>query len=118
MEVLGDVGASVYINDVFIADGTEEEHLKRLAEVVRRFSDAGLTLNLPNCQFGQFQVNYLGFQVATDLGLSEGYREKINQIQSPKTENDLHKILGLCNYVLKETMSRIIRNMLSPFMHA
>ncbi|MEQ2210311.1 hypothetical protein XENOCAPTIV_011490, partial [Xenoophorus captivus] len=47
----------------------------------------------------QCQINYLGFQATTDLGLSEGYREKLAQIQPPESENDLQKILGLCNYV-------------------
>ncbi|KAE8291465.1 hypothetical protein D5F01_LYC11073 [Larimichthys crocea] len=47
----------------------------------------------------RFRVNYLGFQVAADLGLSNGYREKLNQIRPPVLENDLQKLLGLCNYV-------------------
>ncbi|KAF0022147.1 hypothetical protein F2P81_025601 [Scophthalmus maximus] len=99
MDVLSGLGATVYIDDVFIADDTEEEHLERLQKVVERISAAGLKLNLKKCQFGQFQVNYLGFQVAMDLGLSDGYREKINQITPPTTLNELQKILGLCNYV-------------------
>lgn len=41
----------------------------------------------------------MGFQVSTDLGLSEGYREKLDQISPPTSENELQKILGLCNYV-------------------
>ncbi|GLD70802.1 uncharacterized protein AKAME5_002212100 [Lates japonicus] len=77
MEVLDGLGATIYIDDVFIADDTKEEHLKRLQEIIERLTAAGLKLNLKKCQFGQFQVNYLGFQVATDLGLSDGYREKL-----------------------------------------
>ncbi|XP_014914825.1 endogenous retrovirus group K member 19 Pol protein-like [Poecilia latipinna] len=99
MEVLGDVGATVYIDDVFIADDTEEEHLERLRKVIENLTKAGLKLNLKKCQFGQFQVNYLGFQVTSDLGLSDGYREKMMNIQPPQSENELQKILGLCNYV-------------------
>ena len=99
MDILQDLGVTVYIDDVFFADDDEEEHLNRLQRVVERLSEAGLKLNLKKCQFGQFQVNYLGFQVATDLGLSDGYREKLKAIQPPASENDLQKILGLCNYV-------------------
>lgn len=99
MDVLGDIGVTIYIDDVFIADDTEEEHLEKLQTVMERLSKAGLKLNLKKCQFGQFQVTYLGFQVAADLGLSDGYREKLDQIRPPRSENDLQKILGLCNYV-------------------
>ncbi|KAI3356865.1 hypothetical protein L3Q82_003519 [Scortum barcoo] len=99
MDVLKDLGATIYIDDVFIADDTEEEHLEKLQKVVKRLTEAGLKLNLKKCQFGQFEVTYLGFQVAADLGLSEGYKEKLEQITPPKSENDLQKILGLCNYV-------------------
>ncbi|KAE8299794.1 hypothetical protein D5F01_LYC02212 [Larimichthys crocea] len=99
MDVLKDLGVTIYIDDVFLADDTEEEHLQRLQQVVERLTEAGLKLNLKKCQFGQFRVNYLGFQVAADLGLSDGYREKLNQVRPPASENDLQKILGLCNYV-------------------
>ncbi|KAI3368878.1 hypothetical protein L3Q82_025859 [Scortum barcoo] len=99
MDVLKDLGATIYIDDVFIADDTEEEHLEKLQKVIKRLTEAGLKLNLKKCQFGQFEVTYLGFQVAADLGLSEGYKEKLEQITPPKSENDLQKILGLCNYV-------------------
>ncbi|KAI3374035.1 hypothetical protein L3Q82_022598 [Scortum barcoo] len=99
MDVLKDLGATIYIDDVFIVDDTEEEHLEKLQKVVKRLTEAGLKLNLKKCQFGQFEVTYLGFQVAADLGLSEGYKEKLEQITPPKSENDLQKILGLCNYV-------------------
>ncbi|KAI3376905.1 hypothetical protein L3Q82_000155 [Scortum barcoo] len=99
MDVLKDLGATIYIDDVFIVDDTEEEHLEKLQKVIKRLTEAGLKLNLKKCQFGQFEVTYLGFQVAADLGLSEGYKEKLEQITPPKSENDLQKILGLCNYV-------------------
>ncbi|KAI3356022.1 hypothetical protein L3Q82_017294 [Scortum barcoo] len=85
MDVLKDLGATIYIDDVFIADDTEEEHLEKLQKVVKRLTEAGLKLNLKKCQFGQFEVTYLGFQVAADLGLSEGYKEKLEQLTPLKT---------------------------------
>ena len=99
MEVLRDLDVTIYIDDVFIADDTEGEHLQRLDEIIQRLSSAGLKLNLKKCQFGKFQVTYLGFQISEDLGLSDGYRSKIEQIIPPASIKDLQKILGLCNYV-------------------
>ena len=98
IEVLSGFEVTIFIDNVFLTDDTEEEHLNRLQQV-DRITEAGLKLNLKKCQFGKFQVNYLGFQVSTDLGLSEGYREKLEQITPPASENVLQKILGLCNYV-------------------
>lgn len=86
MEILAALEVTVYIDDVFIADDTEDEHLDKLQMVVERIIAAGLKLNLKKCQLGQFQVKYLGFQVSTDLGLSEGFREKLDQIRPPTSE--------------------------------
>lgn len=99
MDILDGLGATVYIDDMFIADDAEEEHLDRLREVIARLTVTGLKLNLKKCQFGQFQVNYLEFQVSTDLGLSEGFGEKLEQVQQSASLNDLQKIWGLRNYV-------------------
>ncbi|KAI3367034.1 hypothetical protein L3Q82_009668 [Scortum barcoo] len=55
MDVLKDLGATIYIDDVFIADDTEEEHLEKLQKVIKRLTEAGLKLNLKKCQFGQFE---------------------------------------------------------------
>ncbi|KAE8283615.1 hypothetical protein D5F01_LYC19018 [Larimichthys crocea] len=55
MDVLKDFGVTIYIDDVFLADDTKEEHLQRLQQVVERLTDAGLKLNLKKCQFGQFR---------------------------------------------------------------
>lgn len=98
MDVLEGLNVTIYIDDVFIADNTEEEHLETLQQVIQWITDAGLKLNLKECQLGRFQVDYLGFQVSTDLGLSDRYKDKLAQITPPSSENDLQKI-GLCNYV-------------------
>lgn len=99
MDILDGLEATVYIDDVFIADDTEEEHLEKLQKVIERLHNAGLKLNLKKCQFGKHQVNYLGFQISDDLGLSEEYRKKVEQVEPPGSLNDLQKILGLFNYV-------------------
>ncbi|KAK9517559.1 hypothetical protein VZT92_022919 [Zoarces viviparus] len=99
MDILDGLETTIYIDDVFIADDTEEDHLEKLRKVSDRLTAAGLKLNLKKCQFGQFQVNYLGFQVSNDLGLSDGFRKKVEQIDPPTSLNELQKVLGLCNYV-------------------
>uniref|UniRef100_A0AAV2LF97 ribonuclease H n=1 Tax=Knipowitschia caucasica TaxID=637954 RepID=A0AAV2LF97_KNICA len=99
MEILSGMDAAVYIDDVMICDDTEEQHLQHLEAVIDKLTAAGLKLNLKKCQLGQFNVNYLGFEVASDLGLSDCFREKVDNIRPPRTMNQLQKILGLLNYV-------------------
>lgn len=99
MKILDGLGVTVYIDDVYFADDDENEHLMRLEEVMTRLSRAGLKLNLKKCQLAKEEVNYLGFSVSSDLGLSNNYREKIAQITPPATRRELQSILGLCNYV-------------------
>ncbi|CAJ1070993.1 uncharacterized protein LOC116396347 [Xyrichtys novacula] len=97
--ILYGLGATIFISSVYITDDTEEEHLQRLQTITQRLREAGLKLNLGKCHFGQFQVDYLGFQVSTDLGISDRYWEKLEKISPPTSKKDLQKILGSCNYV-------------------
>nr|XP_049598168.1 uncharacterized protein LOC125982043 [Syngnathus scovelli] len=99
LQVLSGLDVTVYIDDVFVSNDEEEEHLDLLQKVVERVSAAGLKLNLKKCQLARFQVDYLGFQVTENLGISEGFRQKIEQISPPRSETELQRILGLCNYV-------------------
>ncbi|XP_031726767.1 uncharacterized protein LOC116396347 [Anarrhichthys ocellatus] len=99
MDILDGLEATIYIANVFIADDMEKQHLERLKRVIERLTAAGLKLNLMKCQFGQHQVNYLGFQVSTGLELSDEYREKVERIKPPASLYELQKVLGLCNYV-------------------
>ncbi|KAK9535471.1 hypothetical protein VZT92_007850 [Zoarces viviparus] len=99
MDILDGLEATIYIGDVFIADDMEKQHLGRLKRVIERLTAAGLKLNLTKCQFGQHQVNYLGFQVSTGLELSDEYRKKVERIKPPASLYELRKVLGLCNYV-------------------
>lgn len=72
MDILGDLGVTM-----FIVDDDDEEALEQLQKVVARIMEAALHLNLKKCQLGWYRMNYLGFQVSRDLGVSDGYCEKL-----------------------------------------
>ncbi|XP_043243629.1 uncharacterized protein K02A2.6-like isoform X2 [Amphibalanus amphitrite] len=48
------------------ASGSEQEHLQRLEEVLRRLSEAGLRLQRKKCQFAASEVVYLGHHITAD----------------------------------------------------
>uniref|UniRef100_A0A673BIY0 ribonuclease H n=1 Tax=Sphaeramia orbicularis TaxID=375764 RepID=A0A673BIY0_9TELE len=60
MDILEGLDATVYIDDVFIADDTEEEHLERLQRVVEKLQAAGLKLNLKKFGLGRMPMGRIG----------------------------------------------------------
>ena len=53
----------VYLDDIVIYSSTWKEHLVHLQQVLERLQDAGLTLNLKNCEFGAAEYTYLGHRI-------------------------------------------------------
>ena len=89
-DVLKDIpNIFVYLDDILVFSKDKTSHLKTVEEVLRRLSDAGLTLALSKCQFGLQELEYLGFLVN-----SEGIRpvdKKISAIitsQPQKNKNN------------------------------
>ncbi len=58
--VSGLEGCTVYLYDHVVFSDSWDSHLKRLCAVLRRLSDAKLTVNLAKCSFAQATITYLG----------------------------------------------------------
>ena len=54
---------TVYTDDILITGNTDEEHLKTLAEVLRRLEKTGLRANMAKCKFLVPSVTYLGHRI-------------------------------------------------------
>ncbi|CAI2353188.1 unnamed protein product [Caenorhabditis sp. 36 PRJEB53466] len=89
----------VYIDDILIASGTEEEHTEDLAKVLRRLRECGLKLKAQKCKIGQKSVEYLG-HIVNESGIStDGKKvEKMKNFPVPTGREELHSFLGLCAY--------------------
>ena len=63
----------VYLDDIIIFSQTVEEHLQRLAEVLRRLKDAGLKIKPGKCQLLSKSVQYLG-HIVSEKAIRRGGR--------------------------------------------
>ena len=104
METLlaGIAGVGVLIDDVIVSAGSEEEHLQRLEEVLKRFSEAGLRLQRKKCQFGAASVVYLGHHISAEgVKPTTDKVSAIDRAPEPKNLKELKAWLGLVNYYAK-----------------
>ena len=56
-------GVFVYLDDVLVTGPTDEQHLRTLDEVLRRFEEVGLHLKKGKCFFLAPSVEYLGHRI-------------------------------------------------------
>lgn len=92
-------GCAVYLDDLVVFSDSWESHLKRLRSVMRRLSEARLTVNLAKCEFAKATVTYLGKVVGN--GEVRPIQAKVQAIQnfpSPSTKKELMRFLGLVGY--------------------
>lgn len=89
----------VYLDDLVIMSNSMEEHLELLAEVGRRLSEAGLTINLKKSKFLQKQVKYLGY-IVDESGLRAD-PEKIAPVinyPAPTTSKECRRFIGMSSW--------------------
>ena len=94
--------AKAYLDDVIIfTDGTFEDHVAHVEQVIRCIDSAGLTARLDKCKFAQPSVEYLGHTVSTEgIMASPRLIEKVKNANPPRSQKELRGFLGLCNYYL------------------
>ena len=94
-------GVTVYIDDILVAGTTEEEHLKRLEDVLTRLERAGLRAQKSKCQFMKASVTFLGHRVDAD-GIHP-LPEKVEAVVKAPTPRNLKELksLGLLSYYSK-----------------
>ena len=90
----------VYIDDLLcITNGTWEDHLEKLEEVLKRVQKAGLKVNAKKSFFGRPELEYLGYWV-TRQGIQPLKKkvEAMSQIAPPTNRKQLRRFLGMVNY--------------------
>jgi len=89
-----------YIDDILcITNGSLEDHLDKLREVLQRLQDAGLKVNARKSYFCAEETEYLGYVLTKD-GIKP-QRKKIEAILALKTPTkvkELRSFLGMIQY--------------------
>ena len=99
-DILGDMeNIFFYLDDIFIYNKTQEEHLDTLEELFTRLETAGLSISLDKCVFGQPVIDFLGYTISSS-GLKP-IAKKVEALQNfppPEKQKDLLGFLGALNY--------------------
>ena len=91
--------ARVYIDDIAVFSSSWEAHCKDLARVLGRLRQAGLTVNVAKCQWGQTDCEFLGHIVGK--GKVSPADLKVKAVQDfvfPRTKRQVRQFLGLTGY--------------------
>lgn len=89
----------VLVDNNLLFSRTEEEHISLISEVLTKFKENNIIINLKKSLFNQREIPYLGFIIN-----QEGYRPDLNRISNfnmwpkPKTRKQLQRLLGTINW--------------------
>ncbi|GAU51332.1 hypothetical protein TSUD_412790 [Trifolium subterraneum] len=97
----------VYVDDMIVKSGTEEEHVEYLLKMFQRLRKYRLRLNPNKCTFGVRSGKLLGFIVnQKGIEVDPDKVRAIREMPAPQTEKQVRGILGRLNYI-----SRFISHM-------
>lgn len=89
----------VYIDDILIYSENEAEHKKHIKLVFERLREYGLQINLAKCQFGQSEIEFLGYSInAEGIKPTKERVLAIMKYSKPRTVSDLRRFLGMSNF--------------------
>ena len=89
-----------YLDDVLIyTDGTHEEHVQHVRQVLQRLLDHGLYAKLEKCEFHVRETRFLGFIISPDgIAMDPERIATIVDWPTPKSVHDIRVFLGFCNF--------------------
>ena len=100
-EILGDLDfVRVYIDDILIiSNGTFQDHMHKLDQVLKRLEDRGFRANVRKCFFARQELEYLGYWL-TRQGIQPQPKkvEAILRLTAPQNRRQLRRFLGMVNY--------------------
>ena len=96
--LIGD-GLFIYMDDLILVSKDTQTHLQKLEQVFQKFTQSGLKLNLPKCQFFRSRIEFLGHVV--DCEGIHTTPDKVKAVQNfpvPTTTAQVSSFLGLAGY--------------------
>ena len=93
-------GARNISDDIIVWGKTVEEHHRNLEALLKRIKELGLTLNKKKCEFGKESITFFGIVLTADGAKADPQKIKaIEDLQEPKTVQELRSLLGLATYL-------------------
>ena len=88
-----------YIDDIFIATETVEDHMVRIREVFECLREAGFKMRVAKCDFMKFEIKYLGRVVSAE-GIKPDPEtvEKLRDWDIRRNKTEMQSFLGFANY--------------------
>ena len=102
-DVLCDLeGAVCLMDDILVHGKSQEEHDRRLMDVLQRLQYAGLTLNEKKCEFSKSRVKFVG-QIVDHKGVRPDPNKiaAIKNMRTPNCVGDICRLLGMTNQLSK-----------------
>lgn len=88
-----------YLDDIFIASDSEEQHEEHLKIVFERLRMYGLKINPVKCVFGVNKIEFLSHQISSDgIEPSPAKVKAIRQYPKPTNIIELRRYLGVINF--------------------
>lgn len=92
-------GVGCFFDDIVVAGKDEKEVGERLYCVLKKLSDAGLTVKKEKCKFFSDKITFLGYEVDKNgLHIPNERIEAITNVQVPNNIQEVKAFLGLVNY--------------------
>ena len=89
----------VYLDDILVASRSKQEHRAHVRQVLERFQQQGLVINLAKCQFGRQEIDFLGHHInkhgTTPLPFKVA---AIREFARLSTVKGLQEFIGMVNF--------------------
>lgn len=92
---LAGTGAMAYLDDIIVPGKDTADHKERLFLVLKKLEDAGLTLRIDKCTFGQPQIRFLGKIIDSQGQRADPQKlQAIRDLPRPEDISQLQSFLG------------------------
>lgn len=98
-----------YVDDIFIASSTPEEHRSHLRQLFERLQQHHLAVNVAKCEFGRTEITFLGHLVTAE-GISPLPErvEAVSKFPKPATVMELKSFLAMINFYRRFVPNAIV----------
>ena len=89
----------VFIDDILVMTESFPEHLRLVADVLKRLEEVGVKVKVEKCEWFADEVEFLGHKVSNSgLKKADRFIEKVRDFPKPRNVRELRGFLGLVEF--------------------